>query len=263
MSGRLAGKVAIVTGAGSGIGRAAATLFAAEGARVMCADINDRGVKDTAAVINKAAGKTAIAAKVDVTLPAEVERMVAETVKAFGRLDVLYANAGIGEAGNVVDLTFESWNRMIAVNLTSVWLSSKYALPHMIEAGGGSIVNQSSLAGLVGIAGIAHYSAAKAGVIGLTRQVAVEYGPKKIRCNAICPGTIFTPLVEAVWKGGGGLAGGGQDMAETRARSALRYPLGRLGEVADCANLALFLASDESSWITGYAVPLDGGLSAA
>ncbi len=258
MAGRLYGKVAIVTGAGSGIGRATAALFAAEGARVMCADINDKGVKETAESI----GKTAISVKVDVTIPAEVERMVTATMSAFGKLDVLYANAGIGESGNAVDLTFEQWNRMIAINLTSVWLSAKYALPHMINAGGGSIVNQSSLAGLVGIGGIAHYSAAKAGVIGLTRQIAVEYGPKKVRCNAICPGTIFTPLVEAVWRGGGGVVGGGQDMEATRAKSALRYPIGRLGEVADCANLALFLASDESSWITGYAVPLDGGMSA-
>lgn len=258
MAGRLDGKVAIITGAGSGIGRASAQLFAAEGARVMCADINDQGATETAAGI----GKAAIAAKVDVTQPAQVERMVAETVKAFGKLDVLYANAGIGESGNAIDLTLKQWNRMIAINLTSVWLSTKYALPEMIKAGGGSIVNQSSLAGLIGIGGIAHYSAAKAGVIGLTRQVAVEFGPKKVRCNAICPGTIFTPLVEAVWRGGGGVVGGGQDMEETKARAAQRYPLGRLGEMSDCANLALFLASEESSWITGYAVPLDGGMSA-
>ncbi|MBM3345490.1 MAG: SDR family oxidoreductase [Betaproteobacteria bacterium] len=259
MAGRLNRKVAIVTGAGSGIGRAAATLFAAEGAKVMCADLNESGVSETVSRI----GASAIAARVDVTVPAEVERMVASTVKAFGKLDVMYANAGIGEAGNAIDLTFEQWNRMIAINLTSVWLSSKYALPEMLKAGGGSIINQSSLAGLVGIGGIAHYSAAKAGVIGLTRQVAVEYGPKKVRCNAICPGTIFTPLVETVWSKGGGVAGGGADMEETKKRSALRYPMGRLGELADCANLALFLASDESSWITGYAVPLDGGMSAA
>jgi NAD(P)-dependent dehydrogenase (short-subunit alcohol dehydrogenase family) len=259
MAGRLNGKVAIITGAGSGIGRAASELFAAEGAKVMCADINDKGAKDTAAKI----GASAIATKVDVTVPGDVERMVAETVKAFGKLDVMYANAGIGEAGNAIDMSIEQWNRMIAINLTSVWLSSKYALPEMIKAGAGSIINQSSLAGLVGIGGIAHYSAAKAGVIGLTRQVAVEYGPKKVRCNAICPGTIFTPLVETVWSKGGGVAGGGADMEETKKRSALRYPMGRLGELADCANLALFLASDESSWITGYAVPLDGGMSAA
>ena len=263
MAGRLYGKVAIVTGAGSGIGRAAAQLFAAEGARVMCADINDKGAAETAASINDKAPKRALSLKVDVTVPEQVERMVAETVSGLGKLDVLYANAGIGEAGNAIDLTIEQWNRMIAINLTSVWLSTKYALPHMIAAGGGSIVNQSSLAGLVGIGGIAHYSAAKAGVIGLTRQVAVEYGPKKVRCNAICPGTIFTPLVETVWSKGGGVAGGGADMEETKKRSALRYPMGRLGELSDCANLALFLASDESSWITGYAVPLDGGMSAA
>ena len=258
MSGRLAGKVAIVTGAGSGIGRAAATLFAAEGARVMCADINDKGAQETASAI----GKSAIAAKVDVTLPAEVERMVADTVKAFGKLDVLYANAGIGEAGNAIDLTIEQWNRMIAINLTSVWLSTKYALPEMIKAGGGSIINQSSTAGLIGIAGIVHYSAAKTAVVGLTRQVAVEYGPKKVRCNAICPSTIPTPLVTTVWEQKSRSSGNALSIADQQAAAAARYPLRRLGVVADCANLALFLASDESSWISGVAMPLDGGLTA-
>ena len=258
MSGRLAGKIAIVTGAGSGIGRASAQLFAAEGARVMCADIHAAHVEETAHMI----GAAAIAATVDVTRPADIERMVAQTLAAFGRLDVLYANAGIAEATNAIDMTIEQWDRMIATNLTSVWLSAKYSLPHMIAGGGGSIINQSSTAGLIGIPDIPHYSAAKTGVVGLTRQIAAEYGPKNIRCNAICPSSIPTPLVAGVWETRARQAGSTASLAEQQAVVAARHPLRRLGKVADCANLALFLASDESSWISGAAVPLDGGLTA-
>jgi NAD(P)-dependent dehydrogenase (short-subunit alcohol dehydrogenase family) len=264
MAGRLAGKVAIVTGAASGIGRASAELFAAEGAKVMCADINEPLLKEVAAGINAKAAGSAIALKVDVAQPADIERMVADTVKAFGKLSVLYANAGIGDAATAESLTLEAWNRMIAINLTSVWLSCKYALPQMIAAGGGSIVNQSSLAGLIGVPSLPHYAAAKAGVIGLTRQIAVEYGPKKIRANGICPGTIYTPLVATVWnKRGVGYGATGGSLDEQKKQAGMGNPIQRMGEVEDCANLALFLASDESGWITGSAMPLDGGRSAA
>ncbi len=258
MANRLAGKVAIVTGAGSGIGRATALLFAAEGASVMCADIDDGGVRQTASEI----GQAAIAARIDVTVPEDVERMVAQTVEAFGKLDIVFANAGIGEPGNAIDLTLEQWNRMIAINLTSVWLTAKYALPHLIRNGGGSIINQSSTAGLIGIPGIPHYSAAKTGVIGLTRQLAAEYGPQHVRCNAICPSSIPTPLVRSVWEKRALAAGQNTSFEEQEAVATAKIPLGRLGVVADCANLALFLASDESTWITGVAMPLDGGLTA-
>ena len=258
MQGRLAGKVAIVTGAGSGIGRASAQMFAAQGARVMCADIHAAHARETAQSI----GAAAIASTVDVALEQDVQRMVEETVAAFGKLDVLYANAGIAEATNAIDMTLEQWNRMIAINLTSVWLSAKYALPHMIVAGGGSIINQSSTAGLIGIPDLPHYSAAKTGVVGLTRQIAAEYGPRNIRCNAICPSSIPTPLVAAVWETRSRKSGDTSSYAQQQAVVAARHPLRRLGVVTDCANLALFLASDESSWITGVAMPLDGGLSA-
>ncbi len=258
MAARLAGKVAIITGAGSGIGRATAQLFAAEGARVMCADIHSANVHETARLI----GDAAIARCVDVALPQDIERMVADTLAAFGKLDVLYANAGIAEATNAIDMTLEQWNRMIAINLTSVWLSAKYALPHMISAGGGSIINQSSTAGLIGIPDIPHYSAAKTGVIGLTRQIAAEYGPRNIRCNAICPSSIPTPLVAGVWEARARNAKDTSSFEAQQAVVAARHPLRRLGVVADCANLALFLASDESSWISGVAIPLDGGLTA-
>ena len=265
MAGRLAGKVAIVTGAASGIGRTTSELFAAEGAKVMCADINEALLKEVVAGINARAPGTAIASRVDVGKPEDIERMVAETVKAFGKLNVLYANAGIGDAATAESLSIEGWNRMIAINLTSVWLSCKYALPHMIAGGGGSIVNQSSLAGLIGVPSLPHYAAAKAGVIGITRQIAVEYGPKKIRCNAICPGTIYTPLVATVWekRGVGYGASPGATLAEQKVQAGMGNPIQRMGEVEDCANLALVLASDESGWITGTAMPLDGGRSAA
>jgi NAD(P)-dependent dehydrogenase (short-subunit alcohol dehydrogenase family) len=257
MAGRLSGKVAIVTGAGSGIGRASAQRFAAEGARVMCADLNAAAAQETAQGI----GAAAIASTVDVAQAGDVQRMVQETVAAFGKLDVLYANAGIAEATNAIDMTLEQWNRMIAVNLTSVWLSAKYALPHMIAAGGGSIINQSSTAGLIGIPDIPHYSAAKTGVVGLTRQIAAQYGPQHIRCNAICPSSIPTPLVAGVWATRARNANDSSSFEAQQAVVAAKHPLRRLGVVADCANLALFLASDESSWITGVAVPLDGGLT--
>ena len=257
MAGRLEGKVAIVTGAASGIGRTTAELFAAEGARVMCADIQAEAVRETA----RLAGHGAIACTVDVSQAQDIERMVAETIAAYGKLDVLYANAGIAEATNAIDMTLEQWNRMISINLTSVWLSSKYALPHMIAGGGGSIINQSSTAGLIGIPDIPHYSAAKTGVVGLTRQIAAQYGPQNIRCNAICPSSIPTPLVAGVWKTRALKANDTSSIEEQQAVVAAKHPLRRLGVTAVCANLALFLASDESSWITGVAMPLDGGLT--
>lgn len=258
MAGRLAGKVAIVTGAGSGIGRASAQLFAAEGARVMCADIQTALVEETARLI----GPSAIAATVDVTRPADIERMVTQTMASFGQLHVVYANAGIGEATNAIDMSIEQWDRMIASNLTSVWLSAKYTLPHLIAGGGGSIINQSSTAGLIGIPDLPHYSAAKSGVLGLTRQIAAEYGPRNVRCNAICPSSIPTPLVSKVWEQRAREAGSTASLAEQQATVAARHPMRRIGTLADCANLALFLASDESAWINGVAVPLDGGLTA-
>lgn len=258
MTGRLDGKIAIITGAGSGIGETAAERFAAEGARVACADINGDAAAATAARI----GKAAIAVRVDVTVPAEVESMVAQTVQAFSTVDALYANAGIGGSGNAMDLNFEDWNRMIAVNLTGVWLSCKYVLPLMVKAGHGAIVTQASISGLIGVPNIAHYSASKGGVIALTRQIAVEFGPKGIRANAICPSTIPTPLVRNIWDSGGSYFRASGTFEEKQALAAGFYPLRRLGKTEDCASLAVFLASDESSWITGIAVPLDGGMSA-
>jgi len=263
MSGLLNGKIAIVTGAASGIGAAAAKRFAAEGASVACVDYNLDGANSTLKSIRDAGGK-AIAVRADVSSEADAENMVRETVKAFGNPTIVYANAGVAGSGSAADVTMDSWTRVVAINLTGVWLSSRYLLPMMIEAGGGSIVNQSSIGALIGVPGIASYAAAKGGVIGLTKQMAVEYGPHNIRVNAICPGTVPTPLVEQTYKERGGFAAdkrsqGAQGFNEILDRSKARVPMGRLGTVDEIAALALFLASDESSWITGQAIAIDGG----
>jgi len=267
MGDRLAGKVAIVTGAGSGIGRASAVRFAAEGAQVGCADRDQQGLDTTVEEILGAGGR-AIACEVDVTDEKLVEQMVAETTYAFGAVTVLYSNAGIAGSGNAQSTTLAEWEKVIAVNLTSVWLCSRACLPGMIEAGGGSIINQASVGGLIGIAGIASYAAAKAGVIGLTKQMAVEYGPSKIRVNAICPGTVPTPLVEKTYREKGGFAatsaaGADATYEEILEGSAQRYPIGRIGTTEEIAAFALYLASDESAWTTGAIVPIDGGMTAA
>lgn len=264
MPGRLLGKATIVTGAGSGIGAAAAALFAAEGATVTCADINGDAARAVAAEI----GAGALGLEVDVGDPAACEAMVASTVEAFGAVDAVYANAGIAGSGRAGDVSIEDWDRVLRVNLTGVWLSIKYAIPHMVAAGGGSLVLQASVGGVIGVPGIAPYAAAKAGVIGLARQMAVDYGPDGIRVNAICPGTVPTPLVRATYERRGGFAATANAPADASIddliqAATVRHPIGRLGTVDDIAQLALHLASDESSWTTGAAIVIDGGMSVA
>jgi NAD(P)-dependent dehydrogenase (short-subunit alcohol dehydrogenase family) len=260
-SSRLVNKVAIVTGAGSGIGRAASLRFALEGAAVVCADVSGETAERTASEA-RAAGHDAIASQVDVSASADVQRVVEECVAAYGRVDVLYANAGVGGVGNAIDTDEDEWQRVIGINLTGVWLCAKYALPHMVAAGSGSIVNQASIGGIVGVPSVAAYSAAKAGVIGLTRQMALDFAPRGVRVNAIAPGTVSTPLVQGIWEKGAGLVSGG-DLSEREAAAAAVYPLKRIGTPDDIANLALFLASDESSWITGAVYVVDGGKTAS
>jgi NAD(P)-dependent dehydrogenase (short-subunit alcohol dehydrogenase family) len=257
MSLRLENKVAIVTGAGSGIGRAAALRFAREGAAVVCADVSGETAEETARVA-RAAGHVALATAVDVSAAADVRRLMDECVAAYGRIDVLYANAGVGGVGNAIDTDEVEWQRVIGINLTGVWLCAKYALPRMVAAGAGSIVNQASIGGLVGVPAVAAYAAAKAGVIGLTRQMALDFARSGIRVNAIAPGTVSTPLVQGIWEKGAGLVTGG-DLSAREAAAAEVYPLKRIGTPDDIANLALFLASDESSWITGAVYVIDGG----
>ncbi|MBW0089229.1 SDR family oxidoreductase [Pseudonocardia sp. KRD-184] len=261
---RLAGKRTLITGAGSGLGRASALRFGQEGAAVLCVD-RDAASAEAAAAAVREAGGAAVACAADVASEPDTERMVAEAVEAFGGLDVLFANAGIAGVGTGADCTLADWERVLSVNLTGVFLSSKHALRRMIAQGtGGSIVHQASVGGLVGVAGIAPYAAAKAGVIGLTRQLAAEYGPARIRVNALCPGTVPTPLVRETYRDRGGFGTGtGETPDETLELQRLRrFPLGRLGEEDDIAHAALFLASDESSWVTGQAWAVDGGMTA-
>ncbi len=264
MTARLADKRTIVTGAGSGIGRAAARLFAAEGARVMCADVNGDAAAATAAEI----GDRAIGLRVDVTRSEDCQAMTDQTAAAFGGIDAVYANAGVDGPGRAGDLDVDEWNRVIGVNLTGVWLSIKHAIPHLVEAGGGSLVLQASVGGVIGVPGIASYAAAKAGVIGLARQMAVDYGPDGIRVNAICPGTVPTPLVRATYEKRGGFSATANVPADATIdemidAAKVRHPIGRLGTTEEVAQLALHLASDESSWTTGTAIVIDGGMSAA
>jgi NAD(P)-dependent dehydrogenase (short-subunit alcohol dehydrogenase family) len=262
MAGRLSGKVAIVTGAGSGLGRASALRFASEGAAVLCADLNEASAAEVVAQIETRHG-AARCLRVDVTQAADTEHMAAFALQAFGRIDVLLANAGIAGVGSVTTTTEQVWERVLAVNLTGVWLSNKAVVPAMEAQGGGSVINQASIGGLVGFSGILPYAAAKAGVIGLTRQAAIEYGAKNIRFNAICPGTVVTPLVTRTYEERGGIAmGSQQSLDEALQANAKRYPLQRLGTVDDVAAMALYLASDESQWVTGGVFPVDGGYTA-
>jgi NAD(P)-dependent dehydrogenase (short-subunit alcohol dehydrogenase family) len=193
---------------------------------------------------------------VDVANSAEVRALAEATIDRYGRIDVLYANAGVGGVGTAMDTDEAEWARVIGVNLTGVWLCAKYVLAHMVRARSGSIVNQASIGGLEGVPGVAAYAAAKAGVIGLTRQMAVG-----VRVNAIAPGTVPTALVRGIWEAGAGLAG--STSLEHRLETAAGlYPLRRVGTPEQVANVALFLASDESSWVTGSVYVVDGGKTA-
>ncbi|HEX2161522.1 MAG TPA: SDR family NAD(P)-dependent oxidoreductase, partial [Thermoleophilaceae bacterium] len=201
-------------------------------------------------------GGRAIGLVADVSSAAELDATVAAVLERLGSIDVLYANAGVPGEGAAVEVDPGDWDRTLAVNLTGVFLSARAVLPAMIERGGGCVLAQASAAGLAALPALAPYSAAKAGVIGLTRQLALDYAPHRVRVNAICPGTVVTPLVEAAMERRGGVEQGLE-------RSRERIPLGRLGKPEEVAALAAFLASDEASWITGAAIPIDGGLTLA
>lgn len=249
--GKLEGKVAIVTGGASGIGKATAILFAQEGAKLVVADRNGEGAEAVAKEISDA-GSEAVAVTVDVSQPVMVEAMVQRAVDAFGRLDVIFNNAGVeGEQAPTADATLENWHRVIGINLTGTFLGMKYAIPAMLKNGGGAIVNNASVAGLIGFAGIPAYSASKGGVVLMTKTTALEYAKQGIRVNVICPGVIWTPMVERFTAS-----------EETRVALESAEPIGRFGKPEEVARLALFLASDDSSFCTGGAYVVDGGMTA-
>jgi NAD(P)-dependent dehydrogenase (short-subunit alcohol dehydrogenase family) len=247
--GKLDGKVAIVTGGASGIGRATALLFAEEGAHVVLADRAGSEGESVAVEV-----QNAVFLEVDVGDPDQVKGMVGEAIGRFGRLDILFNNAGIeGETAATADCSLENWDRVIRTNLNGVFYGMKFAIPEMLKGGGGVIINNASVAGLVGFATLPAYCASKGGVVQLTKTAALEYAKSNIRVNVICPGVIWTPMVERVTGGN----------AEARAQFEAMEPVGRFGTAEEVAKLALFLASDDSSFCTGAPFIVDGGFVAA
>ena len=249
MAERLAGKCAVVTGAGPGMGLAIAEEFAAQGAQVLCADVTGKQ-EDVARTI----GKQASALQVDVSVSADVQRMIATAVERFGRLDILVNNAGIGGMmGQLHELDEAAFDRVVAVNLRGVFLGMKYGISAMLQSGGGTIVNMASAGGLAGAPGLSGYCASKGGVVLLTKTAALEYAQQNIRVNAICPGLIWTPMVP------------GQDGSRVPPEGTPPppgMPMGRWGLDTEIAATAVFLASDEAGYLTGAALPVDGAFTA-
>jgi NAD(P)-dependent dehydrogenase (short-subunit alcohol dehydrogenase family) len=251
MSERLKGKIGIITGAGSGIGRACAMAMAREGAQVALAGRRKDRIKEVAREI----GELAFAIVADVSKTSDISRLIDETVRRFGGLNFLLNNAGALHVGNAEQITEEQWDNTFNLNVRSVWLLSRAALPHMRTAGGGSIVNVASILGLVGGRNRAAYASSKGAVVQLTKSMAIDHGHENIRVNAICPSFVQTELTER-------LIGQATDAAAFRKERIAAHPLGRLGQPEDIAGLAIYLASEESSWMTGAALPVDGGYAA-
>jgi NAD(P)-dependent dehydrogenase (short-subunit alcohol dehydrogenase family) len=255
MAGRLDGKVAVITGGSSGMGEATARLFVREGARVVIGDVQ----KDKGEAVATSIGPECRFVATDVSVSEDVRALVRAAVDGFGRIDVMYNNAGIGGGeGSIVDCTEEVFDRVIAVDLKAVWLGMKHALPYFIASGGGSIITTASVSGLIGMPGQGAYGSAKGGVIQLTRVCAIENAEKGVRANCICPGGILTPILYA-----NPALPQAIDPQIVAARLINAQPIPRAGLPEDIANAALWLASDESSFVTGQAIVVDGGWTAS
>ena len=252
MAGQLDGKVALITGAGSGIGRASALAFAREGAKVAVADIVVEGGEETVRMVKEAGGE-AFFIKVDVSNAADVEAMVNAVVDTYGRIDCAYNNAGIeGRLASTDEYPEDVFDKVIDINLTGVWLCMKYELPHMLKQGGGAIVNTASGAGLIGVSGMSAYVASKHGVVGLTKTAALEYAKSGIRVNAVCPGLIQTPMVERITA----------EQPQLGEALVAAEPVGRTGKPEEIAESVVWLSSDAASFVTGHAMSVDGGFVA-
>jgi NAD(P)-dependent dehydrogenase (short-subunit alcohol dehydrogenase family) len=248
MAASMQGKVALITGGGSGIGRATSIAFARAGAKVVVADVVPQGGNSTVELIKDTGGEATFVAT-DVTVSQQVERMVKTAADIYGGLDFAYNNAGIEGPGNgLLDCTEEEWQRVLAVNLTGVWLCMKQEIPAIQKRGGGAIVNTCSVLGLVGVPSIPAYTAAKHGVAGLTKEAALEFAKDNIRVNSVCPGSIRTPMVERVMNAGA-----------TEKFLAAAQAIKRLGKPEEIANAVVWLCSDAASFVTGVMMPVDGG----
>jgi NAD(P)-dependent dehydrogenase (short-subunit alcohol dehydrogenase family) len=251
MPGRVDGKVALVTGGASGIGRATALTFAREGAKLIIADMNEDGGRQTVHMITENGGE-AIFVQTDVTQATAVEALISTAVETYGRLDCAHNNAGVTQRAypSTAEFPEEDWHRVLAINLTGVWLCMKYEIPQMLQQGGGAIVNTASVAGLVGLAGRSAYVASKHGVVGITRTAALEYASQGIQVNCVCPGYIRTPMVEYVLSHAG---------AQMESQMVAREPIGRLGTPEEIAETVVWLCSDAASFVTGHTMTVDGG----
>jgi NAD(P)-dependent dehydrogenase (short-subunit alcohol dehydrogenase family) len=252
MSETLTGKVALVTGGASGIGRATALTFAREGAKLIIADMHEEGGQQTVHMITENGGNVTFV-QVDVTQATAVEAMISKAVETYGRLDCAHNNAGVGTPSRVptADYTEEQWDYVLSINLKGVWLCMKYEIPQMLKHGGGAIVNTASVAGLVGFPTSSAYVASKHGVVGLTKTAALEYARHGIRVNCVCPGYIETPMTER-----------SRNDPERLAHMIASEPIGRLGTPEEIAETVVWLCSDTASFVTGHTMTVDGGYAA-